>query len=627
MIRASIPGFLTAFLFPVFLVAPASSQTIELLTQEDLANGAESIAYSPLERTVAATILDPAPPPEEEAGPRVGVQLFSLGADGALTEREFVSVAGEFGGAIAAVSSVALDPLGRGFGVATVIPAANRTSTGVLVFFDHREGTAAGLKTVTVGFHPTFVVFSRDGSKVFVANEGEYTGNSIGQGGGGGNVDAPGSVSVVDLSAVEAIEDLEALGQTEVVTHDFSAPNLAAGVTLDNLRFNEPSFSQGNAFRHVEPESIAEGEEVLYVTLQENNAIAEYALSGADAGKFTRIRSLGAQPVTIDASDVDGAGGTAAALIDDLVKGAPMPSSIATYSIDGVPYTITANTGAFRPDNDDRIRVRSFSGVEIGVSIDRADAALGRLRVVRDLSDPDDDDLLNEVVIPGTRSFSIWEVETGERTGDTGSFEPLLLDLFPDLHNVDGEGGLGTFDFMSPEKGPEPMAMAQAKIGSNEYVFVAMARQGAILIYDVNDPENPEFISANNDFEEGLVAPASLTVVAPADSPSGAAMLLAGYGGGGKIAVYRLSDGAPVITTRGKVTAKGTSRSVTIRGAASANVVRVALNGRPAAGTTVWSGKLPFPTSKKSLRVDVRATTVFGVTSSRLVKVLRKRSR
>lgn len=112
MIRASVPVFFTSVLVPVFLATPLWSQTIALLNQVDLANGAESIAYSPLERTVAATILDPAPSPEQEAGPRVGVQLFTPDAYAARDRTEDRIYLACFG------ASIALCAAGLIFGIA-----------------------------------------------------------------------------------------------------------------------------------------------------------------------------------------------------------------------------------------------------------------------------------------------------------------------------------------------------------------------------------------------------------------------------------------------------------------------------------------------------------------------------
>jgi hypothetical protein len=610
-----------AFLIATFTSLPARAQTISLIDQVDVTNGAEIVTFSPDGDTVATNVTDTAP--------NIGAQLFKLEADGSLTAREFVSVATEFGGAIASVSSVALDPLGRGFGVMSVIPTANRTVNGVVVFFDYHAGTAAVLDTLTVGFHPDSVSFSRDGSKVFVANEGEFTGATIGETGGGGDTDAPGSVSVINLTGVTGVANLAAtLDNADVSTIDFSAANLAAGVTLGALRFNDSTFTVGNAHRHVEPEYITEGDGVIYVTLQENNAIAELTLSGVDANKFTAIYPLGTIEQTIDASDRDGAGGAAAALVNDVVKGIPMPDTIASYKVGGVRYLVTANEGDFRPDDADRIRVSAFTGTDTGVTIDRTDAVFGRLRVVKDLADPDNDTLINELIMPGTRSFSIWNADTGALVGDTGSFETLLLGLYPTLHNMNGESssnGTTTFDGRSPDKGPEPEALAHAKIGANDYVFVGMERQGAILMFNVNDPANPAFVTSINNLTDGLVAPESISVISAANSPTGNPLLLIGYEIGGKIGVYSLTDSAPAITAPGKVSVTEKTRKVTLKGRASANTALVTIDGKAAIGTTNWSGKVPFPTSKSRLKVDVEATSAFGVSSSRKVTIVRKR--
>lgn len=584
-------------------------QNINLINQVDVTNGAEIVAFSPDGDTVATNVTDTAP--------NIGAQLFTLGGDGSLAAREFVSVSTEFGGAIASVSSVALDPLGRGFGVMSVIPTASGTTAGIVVFFDYRSATAGALKTLTVGFHPDSVVFSRDGSKVFVANEGEFT--------TGGDTDAPGSVSVVDLSAVAAIGDLAGLDAGDVTTVDFSPGNLDTGVTLDDLRFNDSTFTSGNEFRHVEPEYITEGDGKLFVTLQENNAVAEFTLTGPNAFEYTNLFPLGTIEQTIDASDRDGAGGSTAALVDDVVKGAPMPDTIASYVVGGTRYFITANEGDFRPDDDDRIRVKDFSGTEMGVTIDTSDAGLGRLRVLKDLSDPDNNDLIDEVIMPGTRSFSIWDAETGALVGDTGSLESLLLGLFPDLHNINGEDGDDTFDDRSDDKGPEPEAITYGRVGSNHYVFVGMERQGAILMFNVNDPAHPVFVAAIDNVSDGLVAPECLVFVSAANSPTDNPLLLAGYEVGGKIGVYSLTD-SPKIKAPAKVKAGSKTKNVTLKGRSSEGTILIEVDGKRARGRTSWTAKVPFPLNKKRVRVEVSATSAFGDTATKKVTIVRERS-
>ncbi len=611
------PSLTLCLALAVFGNAPASThaQSITLDSQIPVLNGAEIIAYTPSGDTVATNVTGLAP--------TIGVQLFTLEADGSLTPRQFVSIATEFGGAIASVSSVALDPLERGFGVMTVTPTANGTTEGVAVFFDYLNG--AVLSTVEVGFHPDNVIFSRDGSKVFVANEGEFT--------SGGDTDAPGSVSVIDLTGITNAGGASGLDNTDVTTVDFTAGNLAAGVDLDDLRYNDDTFTAGNAHRHVEPEYITEGEGKIYVTLQENNGIAEFSLTGPNANRFTAIFPLGLIEQTIDASDRDGPGGTAVALIDDVVKGMPMPDTLTSFLSGGVRYLVTANEGDFRGDDADRIRVKDFSGTEAGVTIDRSDAALGRLRVLLDMADPDGDTLLDEVIMPGTRSFSVWNASTGALVADTGSFEPLLLSLDPTLHNNNGEDqDLGEFDSRSDDKGPEPEAITTGVINGNRYIFVGMERQGGILMYNADNPAAPAFVAYINNFaegSEGLVAPESIVFIPAADSPTGANTLLIGYEVGGNIGVYTVegepADPVTITVKNKKITVGPGTKTVQVRGTASANTVSVTVNGKTARGTTSWKAKVKFPKNKKTLKVKVVATSDTGASKTQTLKLVRRR--
>jgi len=590
------------------------AQSITLVSDTDVTDGAEAVAFSPDGGTVAATV--------NGTTPAIGVQLFTLSPDATLTTREFVDASGQFGGAIRSVSSVALDPLGRGFGVMTVIPAANRTTNGIILFFDYRAGTATVLETLTVGFHPDHVIFSRDGSKVFVANEGEFT--------TGGDTDAPGSVSIIDLSGITSAADVAAAldQEADVTTIDFSAGNLAPGVDLDDLRYNDDAFTAGNAYRQVEPESLTEGDDKLYVTLQENNAIAELSLTGENANRFTAITPLGMITQTIDASDQDGPGGSAAAIIDDTVKGLPMPNGIACFEAGGTRYLVTANQGAFRSDNADRTRVRDFTGTDTGVTMNRTNAVLGRLAVVTDASDPDDDDLINEAIMAGTRSVSIWDASTGALVADTGSLEGLLLDLSPTLHNIEGASGEGaaSFDLRSDDSGPEPAAMTSASINGYRYVFVGMKQQGAILMFNLEDPETPAFVTSVNNAPEGLVTPESITFIPASDSPLARATLLVGYGPGGKIGVYSVAAEPaipPTLTVRKAFKAGAKTKQVVISGTASANTARVLVGRKTALGTTSWSTRVPFPLNKSKLRIVVVAVSEHDARTTTIVNIKR----
>lgn len=609
-------------LFGAVLGASALSvhgQSLTRIAQTTVANGAEILAYTKDGNTVASTVGN------------TGVQLLTLNADGSLTARESLTYTAEFSNALGAVSSVALDPLGRGFGVASLIPTANGTTAGKVAFFNYRAGSVATIVTLDVGFHPDSVIFSRDGTKVFVANEGEFI--------NGGDTGAPGSVSVINLGASATLASIASLTNAAVTTVDFQAANLATGVSLDVLRYNDNSAeAQANRFRHVEPEYITEGDGKIYVTLQENNAIAEFSLTGANANKWTALHPLGTISQTIDASDRDGAGGTATALIDDVVKGMPMPDTIASFSIGATRYLLTANEGDFRVDDGDRARVADsefFTGVGSGVTIDRANSALGRLRVLRDVSDPDGDKLLDDVVTPGTRSFSIWNAATGALVADSGSLESKLLELDPTRHNINGESGPNTLDARSPDKGPEPEAIATARLNGYQYAFIGLERQGGILMYDVTNPAAPTYAAYINDHSAtDFRAPECIVVVPAADNPTGKTLLLVGYEISGTVGVYEVTAAAakpansasrPTITSRKKVTVSANAREVTLRGRASAGVTRVTLNGSRAKGTTRWQGDVKFPLNRKSLRV--RAVASAGSLTSRPLTITVKRRR
>jgi DNA-binding beta-propeller fold protein YncE len=599
------------FLFTAaFLGAAATSpaQSLEFLTQTSVPTGAEILSFSKDENTVASTVGS------------AGVQLFTLNADGSLTARGGVlSYAAEFSSALGAVSSVALDPLGRGFGVASLIPTANGTTAGRVAFFNYRAGSVASIVTLDVGFHPDNVSFSRDGKKVFVANEGEFT--------TGGATDAPGSVSVIDLSGVTNLASVATLTNANVNTIDFQAANLATGVTLDALRFNDNSAGAiANRFRHVEPEYITEGDGKIYVTLQENNAIAELSLTGANANKWTAIHPLGTITQTIDASDKDGAGGTALALVDDVVKGMPMPDTMASFTAGGTRFLVTANEGDFRVDDGDRIRVKDFTGVEAGVTIDRTDAAFGRLRVLKDVSDPDGDGLLDEPVMPGTRSFSIWNATTGALVKDSGSLEPLLLTLDPTRHNINAESGSAVLDARSPDKGPEPEAIATGDINGHRYLFVGLERQDGLLMFDATNPAEPTHVAYVNNFTDGLIAPECILFIKGADNPTGEALLLVGYEISGTIGAYKVTGApakaepaTPVPPTLGlkkKLAVDEAEDTARVKGRASADTVRVLVNGKRARGTTKWRLTVKFPLGKDKLRLRVVAYAADGTASA-----------
>ncbi len=541
------------------------------------AGSAEILAYTPSDNfTVLSTVGD-------NAGGSFGVQILSLSGAGALSEKGFADFSSIFGAAgnWNGASSVAADPLGRGFGAVSLIPAASSTTEGKVAFFDYRGATvdsARSLVVLDVGFHPDNVRFSNDGTKLFVANEGEFIASS--------GVNAPGSISIIDISSITGLGSFASLTNANVSTFDFQAANLGLGVSLAGLRnhsiaavgtsgtfigsvpdFNALGASDPEFYRGIEPEYITQSGSKLFVSLQENNAVGVFDLT---SNKWSQIHKLGTITQTIDASDRDGAGGTTAALIDDAVRGLPMPDTIASYSVAGTTYFVTANEGDARTDDRDISRFGDIAGNDsLNPILDltlfpatqtglRADGVLGRLNVSRLDGDTNGDGKIDTPTMIGTRSFSIWDGDTGALVWDSGSspltnLETILLGLDPTLFNMNN-GLASNFDTRSDDKGPEPEAVTIGEIDGTPYAFVGLERQNGLLMFDISDPTAPFFVDYVNSAGSGLVSPESVTFISAADSPTGQPLLLSGYEVSNSIGVYAVPEPSSVaLLTAGAV--------------------------------------------------------------------------
>ena len=554
----------------VSLIATMNAEAFTLLNTYQQGNvarpgGSEILSYTTHENTLLSTVgLNHT----TNTNDVFGVQIMTLSSVGALSERAFIDLKTAFGGDSAnmsGLSSVAADPLGRGFGAAALIPTANTSTAGKVVLYDYTAGFSGGsrvLATLDVGFHPDSISFSADGSKLIVVNEGEFNAGATNPSTSG---NAPGSLSIINLSGVTNTVQASALTNAAVSTFDFSSANLDTGVTLQGIRnssiaalgtantfigsvpnFNDPLvYNDVDFYKGMEPEFAAMIGDKIHVTLQENNAMATFDTT---LNKWTSVKSLGTLTQTIDASDRDGAGGTTLRSINDTVKGLPMPDTVKGVTIGANKYLVTVNEGDARVDDRDVSRFGDIAGndsmnnildtsifptTQTGV---RADGELGRLNVSRLDGDTGanggtaGDGKIDEAVMIGTRSFSIWNADTGALVWDSGSLESLLAGLDPTLHNMNS-GSATNFDTRSDDKGPEPEALSIGQIGSNMYAFIGMERQNGLLMYDITNPNNPYFVGYTNTAASGLTSPESMLFISAVDSPTGTPLLLTGHEG------------------------------------------------------------------------------------------------
>ncbi len=468
-----------------------------------------------------------------------GIQVINAANPTALGDLGQIDMSTLGGQTVKSISSVAADPLGRGFGVATFIPENSGSNPGRVVFFDPQSQTV--IHSVEVGFHPDMIRFSTDGLKIYVANEGEPV--SEGTSPNLTHLDSPGSISIIDISAVAAKSDVSSLGSGQVGTYDLS------GVDLSGVRVhpsNNPDLTPGALrFRDIEPEYITEQGNKLYVTFQENNAIGEFDLSSRT---WSKVTSLGTIAQTVDASDRDGG-----ILINDVVRGMPMPDSIASYIANGRSLLVTANEGDGRPPDfvlgghplalrdDPRVSELTLDATFkanldalYGGANSTANSRLGRLRVSRYDADTDGDGDADQLLMFGTRSFTIWDAQTGDLVWDSGSFfETQTAVEVPSLFN--SEGTDSTFDGRSPNKGPEPEGITLGVVNGQTWAFVGLERVGGVMVFDITDPNHPDFVDYIN---TGEIAPEGLTFVSADQSPTGIPLLFVGYEVSAQIGVY-----------------------------------------------------------------------------------------
>lgn len=562
----------------LLLLAASSANAVTLLNAYvegniTRAGGSEVVSYTTQDNTLLATVAN--------AGTSAfGVQIMTLSNSATLSERAYIDYSTTFGATanISSISSVAADPANRGFGVATLIPTANTSTAGKIAFFDLTSGFSGGsrtLVTLDVGFHPDSVTFSADGSKLIVVNEGEFNA-TVANPSSTGN--APGSISVIDLASITSTAQIAALTNGNVSTFDFSATNLDTGVSLAGIRnasvsalglgtataqafiSSVPNFTtlagtDPDFFKGMEPEFAAVLGNKVHVTLQENNAIATFDLT---TNKWAAVNNLGTITQTIDASDQDGAGSTTSISINDTVKGLPMPDTMKAFTSSGTNYLITVNEGDARVDDRDISRFGDIAGGDsMNTILDttnvfpttqtgtRANSVMGRLNVSRLDGDTGanggtaGDGKIDEAVMIGTRSMTIWNADTGAKVWDSGqststNFETLLASLDPTRFNMNN-GLPSNFDTRSDDKGPEPEALTIGQFGSSLLAFVGMERQNGLMVYDITNPNNPTFVSYLNSQADGLISPESMVYIPAGQSPTGSAILIAGYEGTGTV--------------------------------------------------------------------------------------------
>ena len=395
-------------------------------------------------------------------------------------------------------------------------------------------GTLKELAVVNTGFLTDSIRFSDDGRQLFVANEGQPNADY--------SVDPIGSVSIIKIKGKG--RDLR-FSEAEVTFPELNSN----GVEMlgDGIRFSGKTGVTLSFGQDAEPEYLAATDDYLFVTLQENNAVARINLDTNTVEAYIGLGWVDYSKVSVDLDDRDGGFNP---IPGQGVIGLRMADGIAAWEQGDDVYFITANEGDARE--------------YIGYLDERRDSSLGyadvpsRLKLIVNGNDPNEALVLSDNLTDNDPSND-FTFESGSRTGTPVSFGSRSLSLFDgitgellwDSWMTDDIGGnsyntslqniaqfAGIYDDgRSDDKGVEPESVAVLKYGGRRYVVGALERTtagdktgttpdpvtqgGLLVIYDVTDVNNVDFVT----YQQVSRYPEGLEVIKASQSPTSRVLL------------------------------------------------------------------------------------------------------
>lgn len=409
--------------------------------------------------------------------------------------------------------------------VAAAVEANVSTDNGVVVFFD-ADGNY--LNDVPAGSLPDMLTFTPNGDRILVANEGQPS--SYGE---LDSVDPIGSITIIDMRN----------GVANATAQNVDFTNFDGTAIDPRIRIFGPGASIS---QDLEPEYIAvdHNSKTAYITLQENNALAVLDIRSAT---ITKLVGLGFKDFSTGRNRLDASNSSAGSPRIDIrnwpIFGMYQPDSIASYKYKNQTFLITANEGD----------AREYDGLEEELQIGdptyvldpfifpnaamlKMPVNLGPLLVTNQTGDLDGDGDFDEIYTFGGRSFSIWNAD-GELVYDSGDdIEQITAEDYP--LNFNANHSSNTIDNRSDNKGPEPEAVTIGKAYGRTYAFVGLERIGGIMVYDVSDPYDVQFVQYinNRNFSiapqagtvnrtVGDLGPEGVIFISEDDSPTGVPLI------------------------------------------------------------------------------------------------------
>lgn len=418
--------------------------------------------------------------------------------------------------------------------VAVASPNSTPQNNGSVVFFD-TNGTF--LKQVNVGALPDMITFTPDGSKVLTANEGEPNADY--------SVDPEGSVSIIDISG--GVSNLSQANVTTLLFTDFNSQE--ASLIASGIRKLKASSALS---QDLEPEYIAisSDNQKAFVTIQENNAVAEINLNSKT---IAALWALGKKDMSLPGNGFDASDNNNEILIANWpVKTFYIPDAVATYNVGGTNYVVTANEGDEKEFSNlnERTTVGASSYVLDAATFPQAEVLkashnLGRFRVTNLNGNTDSDVAFEEINAVGSRSFSIFNADTKQIVFDSGDdFERYTAQHFASIFNADHESN--TPKNRSRSKGPEPEGVAIAKIANETFAFISLERVGGVMVYNITNPNAPVFVDYKNTRSTsaygGDNGAEGITYIPKTESATGKGYVVIANEISGTLTIYEIND-------------------------------------------------------------------------------------